>query len=234
MKRIIIAISLVLLCMFCFTYKAKVVEAVNVEDLLCGDKNFNKLLSQIRNIKANYELAEKEDGGKYFKIKITNMTKDLILNVYGYNYSYDEMGSDFYLLNIIPIDGGSIPLKFYGSMSNPCAEQYISKKTVVIPKYNIYSELDACVEYEEFPLCAKYYDGEIKSNYDFNEQLAKWIDETKVEYEMEERTIFDIIKEFIEDNQLLVALVISFLVIVLLIFIIRKIVRRIKRTKIRI
>ncbi len=234
MKRKLFLIIISFLFVFGFNNKVYAVEYHNPEEYLCGNKNINSLLTKIRKVKAVYEFNKDDEYGRYFSIKIMNFSDDLILKVSGLEYTYKEYGDTFYLFNKISSNGGKVSLDFYGGMDHPCAEQYMTKKSITIPKYNIYSELDACIEYEEFPLCAMYYDGEIKNEAEFNEKLKKWIDDNKEEYEVIEQSFFDIVKEFIEDNQLLIAIIVSIIVIIIVVLIVSKIIRRVKRQKIKL
>jgi hypothetical protein len=233
MKNRVFLFVILFICFFGFTTKVDAIEYHSPEEYLCGKKNMNELLSRIRNVKTNYELMSKEDGGKYFKIKVSNFQPDLVVNIYGMNYTYEQNGKEFYILNTIPITGGDVAIEFYGGMNHPCAEQYISKRTLKVPKYNIYSELDSCVEYEEFPLCAKYYDGEINNATEFNEKLNEWIRENTVEKEEITQSLWEKIQEFLGDNQLEVAIIIILIILLIIAIIVRKIIRRVKRTKIK-
>ena len=233
MRKKIFLLLIITICLFGIFNTVYASEYDDPEAYLCTNRKINELLSKARNIKANYELKTNEDGGKYFRIKISGLTKDLILNLNDLNYSYEQYGDTFYTLDNIPSTGGNYVLKFYGGLEHACAEQFITRKNIKIPKYNLYSELDQCVEYEEFPLCAKYYEGEIKSSFDFNEQLQKWIDDNKVEYEIVEQSFFDKIRNYIEDNQLLVAIVSIVIIAIIIIIIILKLYKRSKRQKIK-
>ena len=226
-------LSFLFIFILCFTDKVYAVQYRNPEDYLCSNKNINALISKINKVKATYEFVNDKDKGRHFKVKVMNLSDNLILSALNLEYTYEQNGDTFYLYSFIGPEGGTVELKFYGGLKHPCAEQYISKKRLVIPKYNIYSELDACVEYEEFPLCGMYYDGEILNEEDFNNRLNAWIEENKTEYEKIEVSFFDRIKEFIEDNQLLIAIIITIIVITIVALIISAILRRAKRTKIK-
>lgn len=232
-KKLLLIAILFFVCFFSFNSRAYAVEYHNPEEYLCGDVNSNELIQRIRKVKTNYELMTDEDGGKYFRIRVTAFQPDLVAKIYGITYSYDMYGDSFYTTNKISINGGEFPIVFYGGINHPCADVYIGKRTIKIPKYNVYSELDQCIEYEEFPLCAKYYDGTIGSASEFNDRLQKWIEETSVRPEEVKLTIWDQIKNFIEDNQFEIALVLFLAIILVIAIIIRKIIRRIKRRKIK-
>ena len=231
-KKILLAL-LFFVCFFSFNTKAFAVEYHNPEEYLCGKTNSNQLLQRIRKVKTNYELMTDEDGGKYFKIRVTGFQPDLVVKIYGINYSYENYGDSFSTRNKIPITGGEFPIVFYGGINHPCADVYIAKRTIKIPKYNVYSELDQCIEYEEFPLCAKYYDGEIGSASEFNDRLQKWIEENNVRPEEVKITLWEQIKNFIEDNQFEIALVLFLAIVLIIAIIVRKIIRRIKRRRIK-
>ena len=231
-KKLLLLI-LFFVCFFSFNIKVNAIEYHNPEEYLCGKVNSNELLSRIRKVKTNYELVTGEDGGKYFRVRVTSFQPDLVAKIYGINYSYESYGDSFYTTNKISINGGEFPIVFYGGINHPCADVYIAKRTIKIPKYNIYSELDACIEYEEFPLCAKYYDGTIGSASEFNDRLQKWIEENNVKPEEIKITIWDQIKDFIEDHQFEIALTIFLIAILLIAIVVRKVIRRIKRQKIK-
>ena len=230
MKKIFVLIIVLLFCSF---VRVEAVTYHNPEEYLCGTQNMNALLGEIRNVKINYEFNNDKTKGRHFKIKISNLNENIVIKVLGMTYSYEQNGDSFYLINTISIKGGTIPIEFYGGLSHPCVDQYITVKKITIPKYNIYSELDDCIEYEEFPLCDRFYDGEINGSEDFYKQLGEFKNSLNKEIPDEQRSIFEIIKEFIEDNQLLCASILIIVIIIAIILTIRSIYRWAHRQKIK-
>lgn len=210
------------------------VYAVDISELICDDDNVYDIKKKASNIKTTYEYKEDNYNGKHFKIKVSNLDPALEIRIYGRRYNYEQDGSSFYLLQPFGIEGEDVQLLIYGAETHACKDQYVTTVHVKLPKYNTYSELDECVEYEEFPLCNRFYSGKIESIQEFRLKLKEYIEKVnKKPDNVKDLNIFEKILIFIEDHQLLSAIVGILLIILIIVIIVRKIIRRIKRQKIR-
>ena len=230
MKRVILLIGMIALILV----PIKVVEAKSINDYLCGTKNQNELKSRARKIKLTYEFKSDEKNGRYFKIKVANLQDELEIRYAGYTYSKVQDGETFYLMQPFSSNGGTIKLQIYGAGAHACKDQFIIERIIELPKYNPYSEYDECIEYEEFALCNKFYDGEISGTDEFYKKLNEYISEVNKGREKEKsQSIFERIRIFVEDHQLLCAIIGIILVLIVIAIIIRKIIRKKKRTKVK-
>ena len=230
MKRIALLLTL-LIVLAIPTIK---VNAVDISELICDNDNVYDIKKKASNMKTTYEFREDKENGKHFKIKVSNLDPSLEIRVYGTKYNYLQDGSTFYLMQPFGINGGKVDLLIYGSSTHACNDQYVTTVTVKLPKYNIYSELDECVEYEEFQLCNRFYGGEIKSVEDFRKRLNDYIAEINKKTEkVKEPNVIERILIFIEDNQALSAIIGLVILAIIIAIIVRKIIRRKKRVKIK-
>ncbi len=232
-KKILIIIFLMMALFLSFN-RVDAKDVIYVDDITCSQKTVNQYINKALSVKVNYEFFNEENAGRFFRIKISNFQKDIVISFQGQLYTYEQYKDSFYLNAQIPYEGGTYVVKFYGDEGTPCVEEYLTKKTLKIPTYNVYSELDDCIEYEEFPMCAKYYGKKIENIGEFYTKLAEW-KANNLEPDIEDVKIgfFQRIKEFIEDNQLLVAVIGIILGLIIIALIIRSIYRRIKRQKIK-
>ncbi len=125
--------------------------------------NFNKIVNDIK-------IEYIHDKDNLFKIKMSNISKEVIVvdennNQFTYNSNNSTThdgyeGGRTYKFNILPI--------YYD-----CELDLAFSRSIIIPKYNIYSSKKECSEYKDFELCNKYYDGEI-TNKTFKEKLNEY------------------------------------------------------------
>jgi len=104
-----------------------------------------------------------------------------------------------------------------------------------MPKYNKYSKYEECIEYEEFPLCNKWYQGDIPDEEYFFEKLEEY-KKTLVKPDepivVAEKSFWDKVIEFYNENKVLSISVISIVSLSIVSLIVVKVVRRKKRVKI--
>ena len=237
-KRVFI---LLLMFLIPFIIPSKAFAAESIENYICSSGTKGKLIDQVSKIKLSYDLiddpdeTDKESGyGKYFTIKVTNFSENLSLQMGAYNYQFKDVGESFTLKQRFSYIGGTIKLKFFGGDNHPCYNQFIASKTIKLPKFNTYSLLDECVEYEEFSMCNKFYDGEIESKEFFLKKLEEYKKNIKGGKQKREGiNVIDRVMSFIEDHQLLTAIVAIVIGALIIFIVVRKIRRRMKRTKIK-
>ena len=124
----------------------------------------------------------------------------------------------------------------YGEYGYACVGEFLYSKKVKLPKYNKYSEYDDCIEYEEFPLCNKWYDGEIDNDDYFYQKLEEYKNSLKPAEKpanvKEEKNLFQKIIDFYMDNIAFTLPITIILALIIIVLIIRKIIIKRKRVKI--
>jgi len=240
-KYIILLLMVLMMPLITTKVYAEEKQPISIEKYICGEKNKSELENKVSKIKLTYELItevskeEEEDGlGGYFRVKVTNFSENIYIKIDGYEYHFKDVGESFNLSNRFPYGGGKVKLDFYGEDGHPCKSHYISSKTITLPKYNVFSELEECLEYEEFALCNRYYKGSIESKEDFLKKLEEY--KNNIKNNKSEKQKFDIIDRifsFIEDNQLLCASIAFIIAGIIIFFVVKKIIRAKNRTKIK-
>ncbi len=200
---------------------------------ICTSTKYNKLKTLAYKTEITYELKFDENHNAYFEVTVLNMTDDLILQYNSAIYEANESGR--IVLDTRFPGGATYELRFYGGYSNSCVEQYVYTKKITLPTYNVYSERDECIEYEEFPLCNKYYSGKIESEEQFLlllESYKESLEKEVVDLNKDNRSIFEKFIDFYKDN-IFIALPITILIIVIIGYAVtKKLILRKKRTKI--
>lgn len=191
----------------------------------------------VANVKANYEPKEILDGKAYaiyeepdangnypevdhyvhgFEISILNITEDIYVKV---TNNVDDQTYTFY--NKDTKDGiatfetkesselVTYTIEVYANKYS-CAGESFRKLTVTTPIFNIYSDMDECIGFEDFYYCQKYLSSENIPAYDFVEQLENFVEEKEKKKEEEEKknkSFFEKIKEFYSNNKLIINIV---------------------------
>lgn len=204
---------------------------VNGADI-CSSSKYNKLKREAFNAELKYDLKFDEAHKSYFIVTVYNVSNNLMIR---YNGSILTPDSENKIVIPTFFDGGTTyEIKFYGGYKTACIEEYIYSKKIAIPKYNVYSERDECIEYEEFKLCNKFYPGEIQNDTEFEEKLEEYkksiAKKKPVELERE-KNIFEKIIEFYMDNIIITGPITVVLAVGLIVYIINRLIRRKKRIK---
>lgn len=176
---------------------------VDAARMVCTKSYFSKLKSRAFQVSANYDLVIPEDGDYYFKVTLTNIQPGVLVSVAGQEIKYIE-GEEVYAVDRVFAGGKTYELLIYGDRGYPCTGELLYTKKINIPKYNRYSERPECIEYEEFPLCNKWYQKEIKSGEDFLTALdayKKSLENNEpVDLNKDKRSIFEKIADFYKDH----------------------------------
>ncbi len=231
MKKLLM-ILFAIICIFSVD-KVYAGNGVSPELYLCGKENFYNLKKKSLEVKFSYELVT-EANVKYFHIKVTNMQEYLEMRVGRSRYKYTKGNTNFDLTEPFGIDGETVRIDFYGTPGHPCDDQYISTTYINLPKYNRYSETDECIEYEEFPLCNRFYKGTIKNYSEFKQKLDEYIKAINEKPDAKpDSSIFEKIAIFFEDHPVLLALIVIVSVCAVIAFAFIKIRNKLKRAKIK-
>ena len=223
--KIKIALSFVfmLIMFFCFSTKA---------EAFCSTKKYSNLKMTAYKAAVNYELNFDDDHNYYFKLKVNNVDKDILVRFDGYEYEPE----DGYVEIKTRIPGGkTYEIDLYGGYETSCPEEYLYTKRITVPKYNPLSERDECIEYEEFYLCNKWYAGKDATDISFESELNRYIEQLKSkdkdEIPKKPKTFFQTIIDFFINNKIImmpIAIIISVFIIYRIVVIIIKRRNRIK------
>ncbi len=203
-------------------------------DALCTSKELSKLKVEAFEANIVYDLKFDKNHNSYFNINIYNVSKNVMVIFNSNTYLPDSNGQ--IKLETALQGGDTYEFKFYGGYDTKCAEEFIYLKRVNIPKYNSYSENEQCIEYEEFPLCNKWYQGDIPNIEFFNSKLEAYIASLKKEEPPKEeivieKSIMDKIIDFYVDHIIICLPITIIICLGLIVFVVRKISRRRKRIK---
>lgn len=212
-----------------------VIPNVNAARQVCSKSAMSEMKTKAYQISLNYELKEREDGSKFFEITVANIPKEIdVLYQGSYIGKNDEGKSSIDLLE----EAGGTTLEFdmYVAYGYPCVQTKVSTKRLTLPKYNKYSELDLCIEYEEFPLCNKWYQGNIKSFDEFIEKLDQYresLNKKPTEREIKEKKFFEKIIDFYTENALFTIPITILLIVAIIFLVVKTIIRRKQRIKLK-
>lgn len=199
---------------------------------ICTGKKLSDLKAKAYAAQPTYEFI-KDKNENYFKVTVFNVDKDILVQSGGSIYEPDKKNQ--VIIETYFEGGETYEIKFYGGYETDCVEEYVYSKKLQLPKYNPYSEREECIEYEEFPLCNKWYSGDIESDEYFLEQLElykKSITPSKEPVKEEvEKNIFEKIVDFYMENIAITGPISVIVILVVIIVVVRKIIRRRKRIK---
>lgn len=207
----------------------------------CTTQEKNTLIQLAYNVKFDYELSDDQasgEGKRYYKITISNLTKDVYVAYDVGIYTYDETSATPGVVTMGSLfsPNETYYFKIYASEETKCSGQFLTTKMLRLPIYNIYSEKEECKKYPNFKLCDKNYTGNITDE-QFNRELKNYQNSLASEPEKEStEKETSIMKKVITiyTKNLKISLPITALLILVLIILIRKIIKRRKRTKINI
>lgn len=143
---------------------------------ICTENKYDELKRKASTIQVEWELKFDEKNNNYFEVEVSGVDKDLILI---YNDIIYEPANGYIKIFSQLQGGNTYQFKFYGGYDNPCAEEYVYTKTLQIPKYNKYSELDVCKEYSKWELCDKWYSSPIADEEEFYQKLEEYKEKIK-------------------------------------------------------
>ena len=176
---------------------------VNAARDVCTKSYYSQMKSKAYQVSFNYDLHTSENEPYYFTISITNIQPGIVVQYGNATIKYEE-GKQIYELSYIFDGGTTYEFYIYADEGYPCVGEHLYTKKISIPKYNKYSERDECIEYEEFPLCNKWYQKDINSLEDFLQALElykKSLEKDEPEdLDKEDKSIFDKIIEFYKDH----------------------------------
>ena len=207
------------------------VDAANI----CTATKYNELKREAYKVELTWDLKFDDAHNHYFEVTVANMNKDVLLKFGDAVYEANDDGSQF-IINTVLEGGNTYEFKFYGGYDNPCVEEYIYTKELTLPKYNKYNELEECIEYEEFPLCNKWYPGDIKDKDYFLEQLEIYKKSLEKPEEpkpvVENKNIFQKIWDFYINNIKITFPITMLIILSIIILVIIKIRKKKKKIKI--
>lgn len=210
-------------------------EQVNAARVVCTKSRLSQLKTLAYQVTANYELHTPDFGEGYFTITLSNLSPGIIGEYGPEEYRYEE-GKDFYLMQGAFEGGQTISISFYVDEDMPCVGEFLFEKKVTLPKYNVYSSMSECIEYEEFPLCNKWYQGKIESIDDFKMQLIEYKESLNKKPhnndKKEEKGIIEKIVDFYNEHIIITGPITFVAVVGLGYYGVRKYINKKKRAKI--
>lgn len=223
MKKIHIVIIFVMFFMMPYAYA------------LCSPKNYTDLQAKAFSSSFKWDFYKNNSGEHYFTVTLYNLDKDVMLKYRGREYISKNRES--IVLNDYFSGGAIYQFELFGGYDSECPEENLYTKSIEIPKYNIYSEKSECIEYEEFPLCNKWYKGVINSDKEFNDNLDAYKKSKEVKKEIKEvkeQSIFDKIISLYNENKLVFTISIVVIILIIVYVVVIDINNRRKRVKIEI
>lgn len=169
---------------------------------LCTSKIFSELKNKAYKVTFEKEFKKDENGDAYFEITATNLPEELEIYYAGTTYKKNT-DNEVITINHHFNPGETYTFEINVSYGYTCVGETAYKRKVTLPKYNIYSENSACIEYEEFELCNKWYKGDIPDINYFVNKLEEYKKSLNPEEEIkEEKKIFEKIIDFYIDNMI--------------------------------
>ncbi len=202
----------------------------------CTTKNLNKLKNAAYSVNITYDFKDGENNTHYFEIYVSGLTSGLEVRYGNMMVSYDANKD---IQSITTNEGGNVTYNFdiYAAPGSACDGYKVLSKSITLPKYNVYSEREECVEYEEFRLCNKWSKENIPNGAYFDDELAKYkasLNKKSEDPDRPKSNIFDKFIDFYLDNLYICIPITIVLAGALVFIIIRSIIRRKNRIKINI
>ncbi len=227
MKKIIVLLVFVLFIVF--------IPKTDAARIVCSSSNMSKMRSKAYKVTANYEFVN-ENGDRYFLIRITNVESGIEVRVDGHIFKDDTGKGQVFEFKKYSNELTSVQIEMYAGYGQACVGELLYTKKLDLPKYNFYSEKPECIEYEEFALCNKWYQGNIRDDYEFKTKLQEYIDSLNPKEDKEEiednKSFFQKIIDFYVDHIVYTGLITVAVLGVLVYFIVKKLINKKNRVKI--
>lgn len=202
---------------------------------ICTGKKLSDLRAKAYKAELVPEQKFDQNHNSYFEVTVHNVDKDILVIYEGSVYEVDSTGT--VKLDSIFNGGITYEVGLYGGYDTDCAEEYLYTKKIELPKYNVYSEREECIDYEEFALCNKWYAGDIPDEKYFIDQLELYKESLMVKEEPKpkekDKNIFEQFIDFYLENKNITIPVTIVIVIILIVIVVRNIIRRRKRIKLK-
>ena len=213
----------------------------------CTSDELQSLKIEANNLQFEYELVENEvvssnSAKYYYKVKISNMTKNLAISTTNFYYTYNNVDKNGSLLieeEYVP--GSTREFYIEASSSTKCSREDLGKKNINIPYYNEYSKRDECKGLEKYDICKQNID----TTNITEEQFLKYIEDAKKdiqnkqeESEKEEEKILEqeennsFINFYNKNKKIIFISIIVLVFVIISIFIINIIIKNKKKIKI--
>ena len=166
------------------------------------------------NVQFSYTYTVDENGEPIFTVNINNLTNDI--------YVKDSTGSGLFQPVISGTGekklsyaaGSSVTFDIYSNDSS-CYGEKLSSMYVNLPQFNYYSTNEECQKYPDFKYCQVWLNTSITPT-QFQNELTQYQgqidDQTNT---IKKQSIWVILKDFWNDNKVLIILVISCLIFIL-------------------
>lgn len=211
---------------------------VNAAREICTRKAYSDAQMKAYNVKFSYELKFDDNHFPYFLISYTGLKEGIELRVGENSYTKSENGENGTITTVFQNTGGTYNFEFYGEYGYSCVGELLyTTPDIKLPKYNLYSEKDECIDYEEFSLCKKWYDGDIENDDYFYKKLEEYKESLKPQEEekpevIEEKEWYQKIIDFYMDNLIFTLPITIVIVLFIIIMVIKNRIKKKRRTKI--
>lgn len=228
--------KLLIIILFAFVVNGFGIIKVDAVREICTSKAYSDMVAKAYKTTFSYDLKFDNEGVPYFEITYANLDEGIEIR-YGENvYKYDAKNSSGKIKTLFQNTGKTYSFELYAEYGYPCVGELLYTKQVTLPKYNKYSQYEECIEYEEFPLCKKWYNGEIENEKYFYDKLNEYIlsiaPPKEPEVEPGNKSTFEKIISFYLDNLIFTLPITILLVLVSVFLIVRKIIINKRRVKV--
>lgn len=192
----------------------------------CKSDELQALKLEANNLQLTYELIHDEEASQnggfeyYYNVFVNGYNEKIkiyYIDAFLDNDTLNKNGK-MKLYNDFPM-GSTISIEIYGNENSKCNGQYITRKSIFLPYYNLYSERTECTEYKDYNICKPNTNTLNVTEQEFLNEIEK-IKVKKTEFEKKIKPVelskFEKIKEFIKNNLLLIAIIGLFIVLTLL------------------
>jgi hypothetical protein len=133
--------------------------------IVCTKSEKNNLKNKAYKATLSYDFKKNDKGEHYFEVIIDNIEEGIEVKINNSSLGSGDKNGKIVIGEYFS-DGEEIVVDFYAAYGEACVGQKLYSKKLTLPKYNVYSEYEECIEYEEFALCNRWYKGDIP-NYDY-------------------------------------------------------------------
>lgn len=217
MRQLIISVLIIVFFVF---FKINVVSANE-----CPTATLKKLKQEANQMSFIYNLVDEYNSDEVYTytMNFVNFNEKFYIVdsngrkfIYSKDYTADTIFGEY-------TAGTYITFKIYGAYGTECQDKLLRTVKIALPHYNPYSRYEECKGIEEFKLCKRNYSGKIESEEWFLQKVKEYKESLNQEEEpvVEEKTFFEKVMDFINNNIVLIIIFVAVIVIVLIVLLIR-------------
>ncbi len=198
-------------CKYLFVFLGSLFMFPLVSNAECSYERQAELSKIASNVSFNYSYNVVNQIPE-FTVEIENITKDITV----INREFDTFAVNGTNRFNHSVSGATLTYNIYSNDPN-CSNQLITTKYITIPYYNYFSNIEACLDYPNFPYCQKWMNTEGITQEHFDKELEK--DRNAVADDFEDKQFQkNILEEFFIQNKawIIMATVSTFLAVLLI------------------